>query len=67
MFGIEEMKVAIIGASGKTGTKLVREALKRGYQVIAVCRDSVVITESLAQFDSPELSSVTCKDMPFSL
>ena len=42
MFGIEEMKVAIIGASGKTGTKLVREALKRGYQVIAVCRDSSV-------------------------
>jgi putative NADH-flavin reductase len=34
------MKVAIIGASGKTGTKLVHEALKRGYQVTAVCRNS---------------------------
>ena len=34
------MKVAIIGASGKTGTQLVRESLKRGYQVAAVCRDS---------------------------
>ena len=34
------MKVAIVGASGKTGTKLVGEALKRGYQVVALCRDS---------------------------
>ena len=34
------MKVAIIGASGKTGVKLVRESLKRGYQVVAVCRTS---------------------------
>jgi putative NADH-flavin reductase len=36
------MKVAIIGASGKTGTHVVRESLKRGYQVVAVCRDSSV-------------------------
>jgi putative NADH-flavin reductase len=34
------MKVAIIGASGKMGRRLVRESLKRGYQVAAVCRDS---------------------------
>lgn len=34
------MKVAIIGASGKTGTKLVQESLNRGHQVVAVCRDS---------------------------
>ncbi|HEY5648176.1 MAG TPA: NAD(P)-binding oxidoreductase, partial [Nitrospiria bacterium] len=33
------MKVAIIGASGKTGTKLVRQSLERGYEVAAVCRD----------------------------
>ena len=32
------MKVAVIGASGKTGIKVVREALHRGYQVVAVCR-----------------------------
>jgi putative NADH-flavin reductase len=34
------MRVAIIGASGKTGIKTVREALKRGYEVVAVCRES---------------------------
>ena len=42
------MKVAIIGASGKTGTKLVRELLNRGYQVVAVCRHSSV--EKLDEF-----------------
>ncbi len=34
------MKIAIIGASGKTGMNLVRESLKRGHQVAAVCRPS---------------------------
>jgi putative NADH-flavin reductase len=34
------MRVAIIGASGKTGIKLVRESLNRDYQVVAVCRAS---------------------------
>ena len=42
------MKVAIIGASGKTGTKLVRESLKRGYGVVALCRHSSV--EKLDEF-----------------
>lgn len=36
------MKVAIIGASGKTGINLVRESLRRGDQVVAVCRDTSV-------------------------
>ena len=47
-FDIREMKVVIIGASGKVGTKLVRESLKRGHQVVAVCRDSSV--EELDEF-----------------
>jgi putative NADH-flavin reductase len=36
------MKVAIIGAAGKTGTELVRESLRHGHQVVAVCRSSSV-------------------------
>lgn len=36
------MKIAIVGASGKTGIKLVRESLNRGEQVVAVCRHSSV-------------------------
>ena len=33
------MKIAIIGASGKTGVNLVNEALKQGYDVTAIVRN----------------------------
>ena len=46
------MKVAIIGASGKMGTTLVRHSLKRGYQVVAVCRHSSA--EKLDEFTTLE-------------
>ncbi len=36
------MKVAIVGASGKTGIVFVRQALERGYETVGVCRDSSV-------------------------
>jgi putative NADH-flavin reductase len=36
------MKVAIIGASGKTGISLVRQALDRGFETVGVCRESSV-------------------------
>ncbi len=32
------MKIAVFGASGKTGSLVVNEVLKRGHQVIAVTR-----------------------------
>jgi putative NADH-flavin reductase len=34
------MKIAIIGAAGKSGIRLVSGSLKRGHQVAAVCRTS---------------------------
>ena len=33
------MKVAIIGANGKTGVNLVKEDLKQGYDVTAIVRN----------------------------
>ena len=33
------MKVAIIGANGKTVVNLVKEALKQGYDVTAIVRN----------------------------
>ena len=41
-------KVCIIGASGKLGKYMVRHALDRGYQVVAVCRERSV--SKLAEF-----------------
>ena len=34
------MKVAIIGASGKMGRWLVRQSIRRGYEIVAICRDA---------------------------
>jgi hypothetical protein len=36
------MKVCVLGASGKLGKYLVRHALHRGYDVVAVCREQSV-------------------------
>lgn len=36
------MKVCIVGASGKLGRYMVRHALDRGYEVVAVCREQSV-------------------------
>lgn len=42
------MRVAVIGATGKTGRHLVRTAAARGHEVVAVCRDASV--DGLAEF-----------------
>ncbi|HWM09216.1 MAG TPA: NAD(P)H-binding protein [Solirubrobacteraceae bacterium] len=43
------MKVCIVGASGKLGKYMVRHALDRGYEVVAVCREASV--GKLAEFE----------------
>lgn len=35
-------KVCVVGASGKLGTLMVEECLKRGYEVVGVCREESV-------------------------
>ena len=44
-----EMRVCIVGASGKLGRYMVRHALDRGYEVVGVCREQSVGT--LAEFE----------------
>ncbi|WP_149716091.1 NAD(P)-dependent oxidoreductase [Campylobacter concisus] len=41
------MKIAIIGANGKSGTNLVNEALKQGYDVTAIVRNKEYKNESV--------------------
>jgi len=43
------VKVCIVGASGKLGRYMVRHALDRGYEVVAVCREQSV--GKLAEFE----------------
>jgi NAD(P)-dependent dehydrogenase (short-subunit alcohol dehydrogenase family) len=39
---MHKMKVCVVGASGKLGQYMVRLALDRGYEVVAVCRERSV-------------------------
>ena len=41
------MKIAIIGANGKSGVNLVNEALKQGYDVTAIIRNKEYKNESV--------------------
>jgi NAD(P)-dependent dehydrogenase (short-subunit alcohol dehydrogenase family) len=43
------MKVCIVGASGKLGRYMVKHALDRGHEVVAVCREQSV--DKLAEFE----------------
>jgi NAD(P)-dependent dehydrogenase (short-subunit alcohol dehydrogenase family) len=43
------MRVCVVGASGKLGRYMVRHALDRGYEVVAVCREKSV--GKLAEFE----------------
>ncbi len=38
------MKITILGASGRTGIPLVRQALAKGYEVVALVRDPAKLT-----------------------
>jgi putative NADH-flavin reductase len=50
------MKLAIVGAAGKTGIATTRQALDRGHEVVAICRDpSATRLEEFAEHDGFEL------------
>lgn len=42
------MKIAVIGAGGKAGGNIVKEALDRGHEVTAIVRDPAKVTDSRA-------------------
>ena len=50
------MKIAITGASGKTGFRIVEEALKKGYEVKQIVRNNSKIADNLKDIESIRLS-----------
>ena len=50
------MKIAITGASGKTGYRVVEEALKRGYEVRQIIREESKIPDNLKDKETHRLS-----------
>lgn len=58
------MKIAVIGATGKAGSSIVREALSRGHEVTAIVRDdSKVVNSGAAVIFRKNLFALTSKDL----
>ncbi len=50
------MKIAITGASGKTGFRIVEEAIKNGYKVKQIIRNNSIVPENLRDIETVRLS-----------
>lgn len=57
------MKIAIIGASGKSGRRLVDEALRQGHEVTAIIRDKNTLTDKNIPILERDLFSLTPDDV----
>ena len=50
------MKIAITGASGKTGYRISEEAVKKGYKVRQIMRKNSKISEGLESLETIRIS-----------
>jgi len=50
------MKIAITGASGKTGYRIVEEAIKKGFKIRQIIRKNSKISEGLEEFETFRVS-----------
>jgi putative NADH-flavin reductase len=57
------MKIAIVGASGKAGSLIMKEALERGHDVTAIVRSASKITEQNAAVLEKDVFSLTTSDL----
>ncbi|TWT04325.1 NAD(P)-dependent oxidoreductase [Planococcus sp. CPCC 101016] len=60
------MKIGIIGATGKAGNLILKEALKRGHEVTAIVRNSQKVENSDVPVLEKDVFSLTSEDLaPF--
>lgn len=57
------MKIAVIGANGKAGSCIVREALERGHDVHAIVRDAAKISEKRVGVIEKSILELTAQDL----
>ncbi len=57
------MKIAVIGANGKAGSLIVKEALERGHEVTAVVRDSSKVNNTQVKILEKDLFDLTYDDL----
>jgi putative NADH-flavin reductase len=57
------MKIGIIGASGKVGNLVLREAIERGHDVTAIVRNASKISDSNVKVIEKEIYDITSDDL----
>lgn len=57
------MKIAVIGASGKAGSRITQEALDRGHEVTAIVRDAAKVVNSKANVLQKDIFALTTEDL----
>jgi uncharacterized protein len=57
------MKIGIIGASGKAGNFIMREAIDRGHEVTAIVRNASKVTEQDAAVVEKDIFDLTSEDV----
>lgn len=57
------MKIAVIGASGRAGSLITKEALDRGHEVTAIVRDRRKLHENVAKILEKDLFDLTYEDL----
>ena len=61
------MKIAITGASGKTGYRVSEEAVKKGYKVRQIIRKNSKVTAGLENLETIRAVSYTHLTLPTTL
>lgn len=56
------MKIAVIGATGKAGQKIVEEAVQRGHEVTAIVRSAAKVTAAIPVIEK-DVFDVTQEDV----
>ncbi|WP_019911588.1 NAD(P)-dependent oxidoreductase [Paenibacillus sp. HW567] len=57
------MKIAVIGASGKAGSEITKEALDRGHEVTVIVRDAAKVAGSKAAVVEKDIFALTAGDL----
>lgn len=57
------MKIGIIGATGKAGSRILKEALDRGHEVTAIVRNAAKITEENIKVLEKDVFALTSNDL----
>jgi len=57
------MKIAVVGASGKAGKLILKEALDRGHEVTAIVRDASKVTEANAAVLEKDVFALKSEDL----